>query len=183
MLTFSGTSAISKPRREALLRDIQAKCPKIVSVDAIWIHLVKCKSKLHEAELTDTISTPRKTLDRLLAYGDDIKLATTTDALSNNKGTAFVIPRPGSISPWSSKATDISCLCKLDNHIERLERGVAYAFTSQDDTLSEDDLRSFSHLIHDRMTQMVQLSLPSEQSLFSHRDSKSLRIVDLIQSG
>lgn len=183
MLTFFGTSAISKPRREALLRDIQAKCRKIVSVDAVWIHLVKCKSELHEAELTDTISTPRKTLDRLLAYGDDIKLATTADSLSNNKGTAFVTPRPGSISPWSSKATDISCLCKLDNHVERLERGVAYVFTTQDDTLSEDDLRSFSHLIHDRMTQIVQLSLPSEQSLFSHRDPKSLHIVDLIQSG
>jgi phosphoribosylformylglycinamidine synthase len=183
MLILPGSSAISKPKREALLRDVQVRCPKIISVDAVWIHLVKCKSITHEEELTDKLSTPRKTLDRLLAYGDTIQLATTVDALRNNKGTAFVIPRPGSISPWSSKATDISGLCKLDNHIERLERGVAYVFATQDDTLSEDDLGLFSHLIHDRMTQIARLSLPTEESLFSHRDPKSLRIVDLIQSG
>ncbi|KAF8624615.1 hypothetical protein AX15_005770 [Amanita polypyramis BW_CC] len=45
-----------------------------------------------------------------------------------------------------------------------------------------DDLDSFSHLIHDRMTQIVQLSLPGEESLFTHRDPKPLRTVDLLQS-
>ncbi|KAK2464357.1 hypothetical protein APHAL10511_003814 [Amanita phalloides] len=182
MLILSGSSAISKPKRDALLRNIQAKCTKIISVDAVWIHLIKCKTHQAEEELKDKSSVATKTLDRLLAYGDDVRLATTADALANHQGTAFVTPRPGSISPWSSKATDISRLCKLDSHIERLERGIAYAFTTQDDTLSEDDLKSFSHLICDRMTQIVRLSLPSEQSLFSHSDPKALRIVDLIQS-
>ena len=35
------------------------------------------------------------------------------------------MPRPGTISPWSSKATDIAHVCGLDA-IERIERGIAY---------------------------------------------------------
>lgn len=181
MLVLPASSAISKPKRDNLLRGVQTKCPEITSVDAVWIHLVKCKSNRYEEELADTNSSARKTLDRLLAYGEDIQLENTTAALSNQTGTVFVIPRPGSISPWSSKATDISVLCKLDQHIERLERGVAYVCTSLDGSLSEDEVMSFSHFIHDRMTQVVLLSLPSEDSLFSHHNPKPLRTVDLTQ--
>ncbi|KAF8634279.1 hypothetical protein AX17_004235 [Amanita inopinata Kibby_2008] len=183
MLVLPGSSSISKPKRDALLRDIQAKCPRITSVDTVWIHLVKCKSQQREEELTNLSSWLRKTLDRLLAYGDDIRLESTADALSSRKGIVFVTPRPGSISPWSSKATDIAGLCKLDGHIERLERGIAYIFTTQDDDiLLREDFDLLTNLIHDRMTQVVHLSLPTEESLFLHNDAKPLRTVDLLRS-
>ena len=37
----------------------------------------------------------------------------------------LVTPRPGTISPWSSKSTDIAHNCGLAK-VVRLERGIAY---------------------------------------------------------
>lgn len=183
MLVLPGSSPISKPKRDVLLKSIQDFCPKITSVDAVWIHLVKCTSDVSEAELRNSISPSRKILDQLLAYGDDITLDGTSDSLTDNVNTAFVLPRLGSISPWSSKATDISALCNLGPHVERLERGLAFVFTTTlIEPVTQDDISSFSHLIHDRMTQIVQIRPPHESTLFSHGNAKPLRSVDLLSS-
>ncbi len=58
-------------------------------------------------------------LDRILCYGPMTSSETADGELM------LVVPRPGTISPWSSKATDIAHNCGL-SAIERLERGVAY---------------------------------------------------------
>ncbi|KAJ7121958.1 CobB/CobQ-like glutamine amidotransferase domain-containing protein [Mycena crocata] len=180
MLVLSGLSVLSKPKREACLRDIQQRWPFILSVDAIWIHLVKCTSGEAEAKLSDTSSPPRSALDHLLAYGDDLKLDHTEKAVANAHNVVFVTPRPGSISPWSSKATDIAAICNLAPFIERLERGMAFVFTTADGrALVDSDLQSFSSLIHDRMTQVVQLTPLSEKVLFRHQSPRPLRTVDL----
>ena len=39
----------------------------------------------------------------------------------------LVIPRLGTVSPWSSKATEIARNCLLDK-VERIERGILYGF-------------------------------------------------------
>lgn len=180
MLVLLGSSSISAPKREALLQNIRKTTPVVVSVDAVWVHLVKCRTKKFEVELADTESSWRKVLDQLLAYGDNIQLSSTSDNLSKGQNIAYVIPRPGSISPWSSKATDIAGLCNLGAHIERLERGVAYVFTTTNDQqLTPDDLTLFSNLIHDRMTQVVQLSPPQEDLIFAHHEPRPLVTVDL----
>ncbi|KAJ6536647.1 PurM, N-terminal-like protein [Mycena sp. CBHHK59/15] len=130
MLLLPGLSVLSKPKREACLRDIQKRC------------------------------------------------STTLEA----HNVVFVTPRPGSVSPWSSKATDISAICNLGAFVERLERGVAFVFSTTDDRiLVEDDVHSFSSLIHDRMTQVVRLTPPDEEALFSHKSPRPLRIVDLTE--
>ncbi|KAF7293982.1 Phosphoribosylformylglycinamidine synthase [Mycena kentingensis (nom. inval.)] len=177
MLLLHGLSALSAPKREATLRQVQQECPSVSSLDAIWIHLVKSTSPIAEATLSDPHSVERLALDRLLAYGDDTKLAATDEQISRGNNVVFVIPRPGSISPWSSKATDISGICRLGGLIERLERGIAFAFSGP--PLTEEDLASFAPLIHDRMTQVVQLSPPDESTLFKHHDPKPLQTVDL----
>ncbi|KAJ7502582.1 CobB/CobQ-like glutamine amidotransferase domain-containing protein [Mycena galericulata] len=180
MLILHGLSALSKPKREACLKDIQQKCSFILSVDAIWIHLVKCTSPETEESLSNLGSPLRRALDHLLAYGDDLKLDRTDKNVADAENVVFVTPRPGSISPWSSKATDISAICHLGQFVERLERGVAFVFTTADDrVLVEDDVRAFSSLIHDRMTQVVHMAPPDEEVLFRHQDPKPLRIVDL----
>ncbi|KAJ7090863.1 CobB/CobQ-like glutamine amidotransferase domain-containing protein [Mycena belliarum] len=181
MLVLPGLSALSKPKREGCLRDIQQRCPFIFAVDAIWIHLVKCTSSQHEAVLLDATSPERSALDRLLAYGDDVKLGNID---LNTRNIVFVTPRPGSISPWSSKATDISALCNLGALVERLERGIAFIFTTMDDrALTDADVRTFSSLIHDRMTQVIHLAAPDEVVLFQHQSPKPLRIVELAEGG
>ncbi|KAJ7671207.1 CobB/CobQ-like glutamine amidotransferase domain-containing protein [Mycena rosella] len=178
MLVLPGLSVLSKPKRDACLRDIQRRCPFILSVDAIWIHLVKCTSPETEAVLSNCTSPSRSALDHLLAYGDDVKLGDFKFDTAPN--VVYVTPRPGSISPWSSKATDISAICNLGAYVERLERGMVFVFTTTDDrALTTADVGTFSSLIYDRMTQVVHLAPPDEEVLFRHQSPKPLRIVDL----
>ena len=182
MLLLPGCSAHSQPKRLSLAKDIQTKCPKVVAVDALYIHLIKCTSTTSEGELRNASSSPRRTLDRLLDYGDELKLSDTTRRFQERRDVVFVLPRPGTISPWSSKATDIAGLCNLSPHIERLERGVAYVFTIHDDTLTEADVASFAHLIHDRMTQVAQITVPDEEIIFSRHLPRSLRTIDITEA-
>jgi phosphoribosylformylglycinamidine synthase len=61
-----------------------------------------------------------------------------------------------------------------------LERGIAYVILADDDgAISQEDLDTFSQLIHDRMTQIVQLSPPNEDVIFFHKPPRPLHIVDL----
>ncbi|KAG6827691.1 hypothetical protein H0H92_010729 [Tricholoma furcatifolium] len=179
MLVLPGSSAISAPKRDALLKTIQQSSPDVVSVDAIWIHLVECTTSDAEKELSDTSSSSRKALDRLLTYGDDITLKGTKEQLLRHENVVYVTPRPGSVSPWSSKATNIAALCNLDSRIERLERGIAFAFTTKSPSTLQDTVDKFSNSIHDRMTQIYQLVPPEERSIFAKNDPRPLRTVDL----
>ena len=180
MLVLFGSSALTDTRRQTLLRDIQAIDRDIVSVDAVFIHLVKCRTETLEQELSNGHSSHRKSLAALLDYGVDVQLPTTPDILRGNKDIVYVIPRAGSISPWSSKATDIAAICNLGEHVERVERGIAYAFhLMRGKRLDHPVVSQISHLLHDRMTQTIQLSLPHEDVIFKHRDPSPLRTVEL----
>ena len=166
-------------KRDQLLQQVQKVDPKIRSVDAVHLHLVNCTSLEAKAELKSGF-IPRKILERLFHYGDDTVLPGTLDAIANQRNVAYVLPRPGLVSPWSSKATDIAFLCNLHQHVERLERGAAFVFSFEDGSvLAEGGLTSLGHLIHDRMTQSVQLQLPSPDSLFRHNAPSQLRTVPL----
>ncbi|KAG6836978.1 hypothetical protein H0H93_016931 [Arthromyces matolae] len=178
MLVLPGSSAISQPKRDALLKSIKLSSPDVASVDAIWVHLVKCTTNEAEAELSDASGSSRKALDRLLTYGDDITLKGTREQLSKRDNIVYVTPRPGSISPWSSKATNIAALCNLDRLVERLERGVVFVFTTKSSSTLQDDLHKFANSIHDRMTQVYQTTTPNEDAIFAKNDPRPLRLVD-----
>ncbi|KIY48667.1 phosphoribosylformylglycinamidin [Fistulina hepatica ATCC 64428] len=177
MLLLPGSSALSSAKRETLLKNIRRASPTILSVDAIWIHLVKLVA---DGELS---TSSRAILDRLLTYGDNVQLSSTLGRFAAGVNVVYVVPRPGSISPWSSKATDISKLCQLGKCIERLERGVAYIFETTEGSVSQDELAKFADLIHDRMTQTAQLHPPSDEDLFSHHSPRPLRVVDIKSQG
>ncbi|KAJ3813134.1 CobB/CobQ-like glutamine amidotransferase domain-containing protein [Lentinula aff. lateritia] len=184
MLVLLGSSSVSEQKRETLLRNIHRLAPLVTSVDSVWLHLVKCKSKQAEEELSSPTSSSRQTLERLLTYGDNFTLHDIlNDLRSLKQNVAYVLPRIGSISPWSSKATDIAATCNLSGQVERIERGIAYVFTTADGyALSLNDISSFSHLIHDRMIQTLHLSLPNEDLLFAHNMPRPLRAVDITSS-
>ncbi|PPR01658.1 hypothetical protein CVT24_001554 [Panaeolus cyanescens] len=180
MIVLPGSSAISQPKREALLQQIRTSLPKVTSVDAVLIHLVQTRGKDVEEELLDSSSPFRETLNRLLQYGDDIAYPSTIASIKQHQNVVYVLPRAGSISPWSSKATDIAALCNLGRHIERLERGTAYVFQLDgQESITEEDLKPFAHLLHDRMTQTLSLTAPQESSIFLHGEPKPLITVDL----
>ncbi|KAF7980358.1 hypothetical protein HWV62_38805 [Athelia sp. TMB] len=184
MIVLPGSSSLSPSRREILLRDIRSKCPKITAIDAVYIHLVDCASESQEEELGKLSSASRQALDHLLDYGDNFKQSGTAQAIETRHNVIYVLPRPGSISPWSSKATDIAHICNLGNHVRRLERGYAYvAVVDGDAALTPKDVALFATFIHDRMTQVVQLSYPQADAIFTHHSPSALRTVDLKSEG
>ena len=179
MLILPGSSALSATKRGALLAQIRDIVPAVSSVDAIYIHLVHSASDDAEAELLRSDSLSRRTLDRLLSYGDDFALPGTRAAFEQASGVIYVLPRPGSVSPWSSKATDISALCNLANHVKRLERGVAFIVRIDGGAVSQRDLDLFSPHIHDRMTQTVSFAPPTQNIIFLESQPAPLRTVDI----
>jgi phosphoribosylformylglycinamidine synthase len=79
----------------------------------------------------------------------------------------IVLPRVGTISPWSSKATNIAHMCNLDRHVQRVERGQAYLIRTKDGNhLSVTEFMAISALVHDRMTQDVLNIIPDEKVIF-----------------
>jgi phosphoribosylformylglycinamidine synthase len=183
MLLLPGSSALSAAKRSASLAQIRQCVPAVVSIDAIYVHLVHAISKDAETELLWLDSPTRRTLNRLLSYGDDISFPETRRSFDEGgPDVIYVLPRPGSVSPWSSKATDICTLCKLDGHVERLERGIAFVIRTDAGTLSQNDLDQFSHYIHDRMTQTASFARPSQDAIFVESQPAPLRTVDISSS-
>jgi phosphoribosylformylglycinamidine synthase len=72
-------------------------------------------------------------------------------------------PRLATISPWSSKATDILRGCGFE--IERVERGIAFDIGRAPARDSEAG-RRLERALHDPMTQSVLASLDQAQGLF-----------------
>ncbi|MFZ2854799.1 MAG: phosphoribosylformylglycinamidine synthase [Rhodocyclaceae bacterium] len=94
----------------------------------------------------------------------------------------LVAPRVGTISPWSSKATDIAWNSGIDA-IERIERGVAFRVGTKRGALSADQRARIAGLIHDRMTETVLGDFAQSADLFRHFAPQPLASVDLLTGG
>nr|BAJ94909.1 predicted protein [Hordeum vulgare subsp. vulgare] len=185
MLVLAGSSAFTPTRRTTLLKAFQAVIPSITSLDAVQLHLVNPVSAEAGETLSKSDSEERKILDALLAYGDDERLAETKVFLENGVDAAgkentsialYILPRAGTISPWSSKATDIARTCRLGDHVGRLERGTLYLLQASS-VLSLPALKPLLHLIHDRMTQLVHTSIPPASTVFPPTPPKPSSLV------
>src|SRR5690554_7579416 len=85
-------------------------------------------------------------------------------------GTLFlVLPRLGTISPWSSKATDIAHNSGLFE-VNRLERGVSYHLRGE---FNDTERAAIKALLHDRMVEAVFTSLEAAGGLFDHAEPRS----------
>ena len=87
--------------------------------------------------------------------------------------TICIAPRPGTISPWSTKATDILRNCGLTS-VARIERGTEYRILA-DGPFSPASLLP---LLHDRMTEAV---LHDDAALFSEVAPRPLQRVSLAE--
>ncbi len=179
MLILSGASALSAFSRTKLLRGLQAGCPAITGVVARYQHFIDTDVPLTQQE--------RGVLERLLRYGprdvDAASSATDVGAASSGPTAAavaevLVVPRPGTISPWSSKATDIARNCGLRS-IRRLERGVLYRIEG----VSIEQVKPLLPQLHDRMTQAVLGQLAEAEVLFRSMAPQPLQSVPLGRGG
>ena len=92
----------------------------------------------------------------------------------------FVTPRMGTISPWSSKASDIFHNCGFMN-VERVERGIFYRLRDQGGrVLTVSELQTVLHLWHDRMTEGA---YENAEGVFARYDPAPVRSVDVLADG
>ncbi len=98
------------------------------------------------------------------------------------EGELFVVcPRPGTISPWSSKATDIAHICGLPA-IKRIERAIAY-YVKFEGAVPAGAREKISAKIHDRMTQAVFADTASLEVLFSKEEPRPLNVIPVLTEG
>ena len=159
MLILPGAPAGSALRRERVLERLRRVDAGIVAVQARFVHFV------HSAAPPD--AAQRLLLLRLLSLD--------LDAVFDDAAVSVVIvPRPGTISPWSSKATDIAQVCGL-GFVLRIERGIQYRFEG----LVSAPLAALGAVLHDRMTEAVLPSSAAAARLFSTAPPAPLLRVDL----
>ena len=91
----------------------------------------------------------------------------------------LITPRIGTISPWSSKATDIAHNCGLDG-VERIERGMAVYVSG---SLHDKERAQWASLLHDRMTESVLPDFQSAEKLFAAHEDQSFDTVDVLGGG
>jgi phosphoribosylformylglycinamidine synthase len=94
----------------------------------------------------------------------------------------LVVPRLGTISPWSTKATDIAQHCGV-SAVQRIERGVVYYLTTQSGKpMSKAEQAAVLPLLHDRMTETVLTTMSgAAEKIFKHGKPQSLEIVDVLK--
>ena len=166
IIFLRGDSAFSAFRLQRLQAQLTAAVPAVAGVEADYWHFVQLQAPLTEE-----------------ARGQLHKLLEVRPAEDQEGFLFLVTPRIGTISPWSSKATDIAINAGL-SAIERIERGIAYRVRTQGGaSLSEKDRAAVLALLHDRMTESVLGDLAETAQLFRHFDPKRLSRVDLLAGG
>eukprot|EP00842_Homolaphlyctis_polyrhiza_P004594 jgi/Hompol1/5135/HPOL_004174-RA len=224
MLVLPGSLALSEFRRERLLAQVAEAVAastntsananavsnanaRISDVRAFNVHLVQTRAPLTTSE--------RTSLELLLHYGTkdannltplDKQLAAslvTQEQSVGSTGSAaiagwrlvFVTPRAGTISPWSSKATDIARICGLGDKVLRIERATAFFVhieqgstgtgssatpTDLDGASADALLAALTPLVHDRMMHAVFTHVPAEPAVFAAGNPRPLKSVDIV---
>jgi phosphoribosylformylglycinamidine synthase len=169
MLQLRGGAALSDFRLNKLMALSREQVPELGSISTQFVHFVDLDVRLNNNEYD--------ILKRLLTYGS------STPAVSDEGQLLLVVPRPGTISPWSSKATDIAHNCGL-KEIHRIERGVVYRFQARDGgSLTDHQLALIKPLIHDRMIEWVLDSLEDAEALFGEAEPAPMTTVDILGGG
>jgi len=166
ILFLRGNPAFSAFRLQGLQQRIQDLVPAATLASAEYWHLAKLKCALGDDD--------RKQLAALLEERPQQDGA---------GGELFLVtPRIGTISPWSSKATDIAHNSGL-SAIERIERAVAYRLEVPQGALSGSQRAQIAVLLHDRMTETVLGDFGETAELFRHFAPKPLTTIDLLGGG
>lgn len=163
MQVYRGIAALSDFRKSKLLTRLKKIDSKIVRIDAEYVHFLDVKRAL---SATDEIK-----LKRILTYGSPFA--------GKQEGSLFlVVPRPGTISPWSSKATDILMNCGLSS-ISRVERGIAYYVEGA----VVDNAEAISDELYDHMTEAVLKNFDAAEILFEATKPKSFQSISVLERG
>jgi phosphoribosylformylglycinamidine synthase len=162
MLRLPGSSALSDFRISRLLARLQACDAAVRSVQSQYQHFIDLER--------EPVATELSRLAQLLDDGVARPAAASGLPL-------LVVPRPGTISPWSSKATDIARVCGL-GVVQRIERGILYTLALHHE-LSAQRRRALAALLHDRMIEAVFEDIDCAAQLFGRQAPRPLQRVAL----
>ena len=165
MITIEGPPSHSPYRLNQLLSELQSIDSSITLIGARYIHFID-----NSKELTDK---DYDVLNPLLSYGPDWDLGT-------NKGNKIiVIPRIGTTSPWSSKATDIAHGCGLSS-INRIERGLIYTLVGLTD---DQHISRCAVPLYDRMTQQAITQFDQLDRMFEIDQPQPFTTISILSEG
>ena len=163
MKVLFGSAAWSAFRLSRLLEKLHEVSDEIKSISAVYVYFLKVNGELsaeEEEHLLDLLSEAGQAPGK---PGD---------------GELFVVaPRPGTISPWSSKATDILHVCGVD-HVERIERGIAVTVATLR-PMSDFENVAIAEVLHDRMTETVFERIEDAEVLFATHDPEPLEEIEI----
>ncbi|HYC72589.1 MAG TPA: phosphoribosylformylglycinamidine synthase [Opitutaceae bacterium] len=171
MLILRGSPALSDFRLSKLLQDLTAAGLPVRSLATEFVHLVELA-----AGPATLAAEEHAVLEKLLTYGPRRAATDATGLL------LVVAPRPGTLSPWSSKATDIAKICGL-TRVHRIERVVAYSVALAAPAPAPAQLAALRARLHDRMTQAVFDSLDACAALFRHEAPRPMATVPVLAQG
>ncbi len=167
MLLLPGQSALSDFRLSKALERIRRVAPAVQAVSARYSYFLLVGRPPDDGEFAR--------LEDLL-LGDD-----AVAELPAGAPTLTVAPREGTISPWSSKATEIARACGLDVAL-RIERGMTYAL-DVDGQPGEAALAAIGALLMDRMTDCLLLDPAEASRLFAAHEPGRVGVVPLSRAG
>jgi phosphoribosylformylglycinamidine synthase len=165
LLALPGAPALSGFRIEKLLARLAAAEPAVTGLTARFMHFAATTAPLSDDQ--------QRILRQLLTYGP-------REAPAPHAGDGerlLVVPRAGTISPWSSKATDIAQVCGLAA-VQRIERGIEYRIAARR-ALGPQRLEQLAPALFDRMTEMALLDVAQAERLFGHAAPRPAARIEL----
>ncbi|TYK66497.1 phosphoribosylformylglycinamidine synthase [Colwellia echini] len=169
MKNLRGAPALSDFRVKKLIAQCEELQLPVNDIYAEFAHFAHLSTELSASE--------ENVLAKLLTYGPTIEEHQPSGLF------LLVTPRPGTISPWSSKSTDIAHNCGLAN-VVRLERGIAYYITLQNGAvLTTEQEVQLNTLLHDRMMESIFNDFDQASLLFASSEPGKLTAIDIENGG
>ena len=161
MFIVAGAPAHSSFKQTQLLTRL-ASMSSVQSIESQWVYLFDQALSEQQQQSALQLLNDGASFEVRQAASDEVQI--------------LVTPRVGTISPWSSKATDIFANCNTPIH--RLERGVL--FTLKGISTISDEVKQ---VLHDRMTESVFNQIDDAAALFSETEPKPLNSIDILGKG
>ncbi|SMN01645.1 Phosphoribosylformylglycinamidine synthase, synthetase subunit / Phosphoribosylformylglycinamidine synthase, glutamine amidotransferase subunit [uncultured Candidatus Thioglobus sp.] len=157
--TFKNTQALTPFKQARLNKALSAVGVRLVVSE--FVHFLDLESALDEGQI--------RHIEHLLSYAESCDM--------NGEHSIIVIPRLGTISPWSSKATDILHLCDI-HQIKRIERGIIYHFEGE-----IADKQAILNIIMDKMTESELPSIDEAHTIFADFEPRAFSSIDILNKG
>ncbi len=189
---MTGCDVLSDFRQKKLLQSLQSVVSECQSLDARFVYFMDLSQPLDTdqretlMQLLEAIPLKSSPNNALTHSPSPTYPASLTDSLPPHH--SFIsVPRLGTISPWSTKATDIVHRCGLAT-INRVERGIQWELGFHgclDGRIFDDriDVSVLESLLYDPMTESVLTETEAASVLFEIGEPAPLRVIDLLNGG